>query len=117
MESKPAKEKVVIVDTLGETEEVGGLKVVVAMEVPGPVLVTNTAEVVAGGVTVVDESVVFVRSGSNGGGRNGGSASRRNGRGTCSRRNSCGGWSDAGCWDDGRDRRISGSDDFGEEIF
>ena len=60
MESKFAKEKVVIVDTLGEAEEVGGLKVVVAMVVPKPVLVSNTAKVVAGGVTVVDESVVLV---------------------------------------------------------
>ena len=60
MESTPTKEKVVIVDTLGEAEKVGGLKVVVAMEVPEPVLVSNTAEVVAGGVTVVDGSVVLV---------------------------------------------------------
>ena len=90
---------------------------VVAMEVPGPVLVSNTAEVVAGGVTVVDESVVFVEV----------AATEVGGtvvvlvEGTVvvlvSGRNSCGGWSDTGCWGDGRDRRISGSDDFGEKIF
>ena len=60
MESKPAKEETAIVDALGEAEVVGELKVVVAMKVPVPVLVSNTAEVVAGGVTVVIESVVFV---------------------------------------------------------
>ena len=62
MESKPAKEKILcVVDTLGEAENVGGLKVVVAMEVPKPVLVSNTAEVVAGEVTIVVERVELVK--------------------------------------------------------
>ena len=57
MESKPAKEKVLcIVDTLGEAEKVGKLEVVAE-----PVLVSNTAEVVAGEVTVVVERVELVK--------------------------------------------------------
>ena len=59
MKSKPAKEETAIVDALGEAEVVGELKVVVAMKVPVPVLVSNTAEVVAGRVIAVIESVVF----------------------------------------------------------
>ena len=53
-ESKPAKEKLLcIVDTLGEAEKVGGLKVVAE-----PVLVSNTG---AGEVTVVVERVELVK--------------------------------------------------------
>ena len=62
MESKPAKEKILcVVDTLGEAENVGGLNVVVAMEVPEPVLVSNTFEMVAGEVTIVVERVELVK--------------------------------------------------------